>query len=567
MIQRVVSSGSKMPVGNRGTVEKLLLCAACFMFAVLAATSATPRPARAFDARTIEPSVYKIYSFMPEAGGQYSISSGTGFLISGQRHVVTNVHVVGGGHRIYIAFREGGEAKLVEAELTDRQPDVDLALLEAREDLPGTPLQVGKYEPEKLADVIAIGFPGAANLNKELVPESDARGVPLTDLEATVTTGVVSRMTFSHLKLTTDQTLSARTVQHNAAINPGSSGGPLLDACGQVVGVNTLQGVDAQGVFFSIHAGELVRFLRKKNLPYAAAAAGCSTSVLAGTVVPLVVSLSAILALSAFAMVRLGRGTMVLDAMAPLLARMPTLADAKKTLARLSPWMPGEGTKPPQNLCLRPVDGLPAMGLDPSGHARTIGRGPGADMTVRDDTVSKVHARLVYDCVAGKLRISDLSSSNGTYLNGKRLVPGEEEEAGRGARVSLGTMEFVVSEETPADEAARGWMLSGFDAEGRALQFELRPPVDSEGRVVAVTWALGRDPTKADFVVDDPSVSSTHAEIVFEPGKIMRVRDAGSMNGTHVDGETLTGEEKSLDRAGQDIAFGLARFRLSRLAK
>src|SRR5690606_20261106 len=125
--------------------------------------------------------------------------------------------------RIYIAFLENGEAKLVEARRMQSRPDADLTLLEAREDLPGVPLTLGEYEPDKLAEVIAIGFPGAANLNKELVPETDARGVPLTDLESTLTTGVVSRMTFTNLKLGPEQVVSARTVQHNSAINPGSS--------------------------------------------------------------------------------------------------------------------------------------------------------------------------------------------------------------------------------------------------------------------------------------------------------------------------------------------------------
>lgn len=553
-----------MTFRNQGTLGKRLTCVVCCVLAALAASGAA-LAARAFDARTVEPSVYKIYAFAPEKGDQYSISSGTGFLISGRRQVVTNAHVVEGGQRIYIAFREGGEAKLVEAELTDRRPDVDLALLRAREDLPGAPLEIGEYEPDKLADVIAIGFPGAANLNKELVPESDARGVPLTDLEATVTTGVVSRMTFSHLKLTADQLLSARTVQHNAAINPGSSGGPLLDACGQVVGVNTLQGVDAQGVFFSIHAGELGRFLRDAKVPYAATKGGCSMSILAGTVVPLVVGLSATLALAAFAMMRLGRGTAIYEAMAPLLARVPTLAEAREAIGGLSLWA-ARAPAEPLHLCLRPVDGTPAISLDASGRAQTIGRGPGADITVGNDTVSKIHARLVCDRAAGKIRVSDLGSSNGTFLNGKRIVGPEEVEAGRGARLGLGTMEVVVSDETAADRATKGWMLSGFDEHGRALQFELKPGVDSAGRVVPVTWTLGRDPAKADFVIDDPSVSSLHAEIRFQPGEMMRIRDTGSMNGTHVDGESIAGREVVLERAGQEVAFGLARFRLSRLA-
>ena len=557
-----MSPRSKMPRPHQRTASELIKGVVCFVVAAVAA-SVAPACAQAFDARSIEPSVYKIYSFVPEKGGQYSISSGTGFLVSGRRRVVTNVHVVEGGQRIYIAFRDGGDAKLVEAELTDRSPDVDLARLDARADLPGTPLEVGEFEPDKLADVIAIGFPGAANLNKELVPETDARGVPLTDLEATVTTGVVSRMTFSHLKLTNDQVLSARTVQHNAAINPGSSGGPLLDACGQVVGVNTLQGVNAQGVFFSIHAAELARFLRTAKVSFGSNARGCSTSILAGTLMPLVAALAASLGLAAFFFTRVGSRQAIAEAVASVLAHVPKLSQARDAVGSIIRTRREAASVP--LLCLRPSDGTPAIRLDPTGRARTIGRGPGADIAVRDDTVSKIHAQLVYDREKRTVGISDLGSSNGTYLNGRRIPVSQEVEARLGTRVRLGTMELVVAEETVADEATRGWMLSGFDASGCALQFELKPTLDADGHVLPAVWTVGRDPLRADLVIEDPSVSSTHAEISFQPSQSMRLRDLDSMNGTRVDGENIAEREVALETVGQEIAFGLARFRLSRL--
>lgn len=549
---------------NQGMFGWLLTRAACLALVVAAGLSSPV--ARAFDARTIEPSVYKIYAFFPEKDNQYSISSGTGFLIAGRRQVVTNVHVVDGGQRIYIAFREKGEAKLVEAELRDIRSDVDLALLTTREDLPGTPLEVGDYEPEKLADVVAIGFPGAANLNKELVPESDARGVPLTDLEATVTTGVVSRMTFSHLKLAADQLLSARTVQHNAAINPGSSGGPLLDACGRVVGVNTLQGVDAQGVFFSIHAGELVRFLKDEKVDFARTAHGCSTGVLASTVMPLVASIAATLLLAGFVLLRRGKARAAMATLAPTLARMPALGSAARRFANWGARAKAAPERGMRTLCLRPAGGGAPFRLHTGGGGQTIGRGAGADIVVADDTVSKVHARIVYDRAAEKLNIQDLGSSNGTYLNGRPVSQFEDAVAQRGGRVRLGAVEFVVAEETAADKALRGWMLSGFDAAGRAIQFELKSPLDEAGRPLPATWTLGRDPTRADIVIDDPSVSSTHAVITVAPGEVMQLRDVGSMNGTHVDGTNISGRSIALERAGQEIVFGVARFRLSHVA-
>ena len=539
----------------------------------LAAGVLTPSASGAFDARRVEPSVYKIHTFIPAKNNQYTISSGSGFLVSGRRYVVTNFHVVEGGERFYIAFRSGREAKLVEARRADSRPGVDLALLEAREDLPGEPLRLGEYEPDKLADVVAIGFPGAANLNRELVPGADAQGVPLTDLDSTVTTGVVSRMTFTNLKVSNSQILSARTVQHNSAINPGNSGGPLFDACGQVVGVNTLQGLNSQGLFFSIHAGEVGRFLREGQIPFAYTTRPCGAGVLSTSPIPLIVALTAMLALGVAAvMMRARRAPAWLDAAPRALARIVS-ADANAPasdrgfLQRLLA-LPGSG--PAGTLCLRPVQGGPVVRLDESGRAATIGRGPGADITVASDTVSKIHARLAYDRAAERIRVTDLNSSNGTYLNGARIT---EAGAAPGAHLRFGTLDYTVARETrpaaqPASaKAGSGWMLSGFDPAGRAVQFELRPATDpGSGRDLPATWTFGRDPSRANFVIEDTSVSSLHAQLMYNPGEALMLRDMGSMNGTRLDGESIGKRTVTLRDTGHEIAFGLAALRLSRLA-
>jgi pSer/pThr/pTyr-binding forkhead associated (FHA) protein len=544
---------------------------AVILATLLIAALLAPPSSRAFDARRVEPSVYKIYTFIPQKDGQFAISSGSGFLISGRRYVVTNFHVVEGGSQFFIAYRDGREAKLIEAKRADTRPNVDLALLETREDLPGEALKLGEYEPEKLAEVVAIGFPGAANLNKDLVPGPDAHGVPLTDLDSTVTSGVVSRMTYTNLKISDTQILSARTVQHNSAINPGNSGGPLFDACGLVVGVNTLQGLNSQGLFFSIHANEVGRFLREGQIAYSSTTRPC-TGASASGFLPLALGLGATLALAAvFFMVKTQRGP------AFLLAALP------KKIPRLTVPVPGgkpvKGRKlfglpapsgPPGLLMLRPAGQGPAIALDEGGKAITVGRGPGPDIVIANDTVSKVHARLSYDRAAQRIRITDLGSSNGTFLNGARIT---NAEAAKGATVRFGTLEYTVAraaraEVTAPASAGTGWMLSGFDPSGRALQFELRPGTDaSSGREIPATWTFGRDPARANFVIDDLSVSSLHAQLMYNPGEPLQVRDMGSMNGTRVDSDPIGKRTVTLRDTGQEISFGLATLRLSRLTE
>ena len=81
---------------------------------------------------------------------------------------------------------------------------------------------------------------------------------------------MVSRIySASNTALSETQVINARTVQHNAPINPGNSGGPLFDDCGTVIGVNSFSPKGAQGLFFSIHSGEVIRFLRELNIAYA----------------------------------------------------------------------------------------------------------------------------------------------------------------------------------------------------------------------------------------------------------------------------------------------------------
>ena len=68
---------------------------------------------------------------------------------------------------IYVGYRDGRDGKLVEARVIDRRARHDLAVLETYEDLPGRALTLGDFEPEKLTNVVAVGFPGAADVKQD----------------------------------------------------------------------------------------------------------------------------------------------------------------------------------------------------------------------------------------------------------------------------------------------------------------------------------------------------------------------------------------------------------------
>ncbi|HET9184508.1 MAG TPA: trypsin-like peptidase domain-containing protein [Solirubrobacterales bacterium] len=151
----------------------------------------------------------------PEAQG--GTATGSGFVIDGEGHILTNNHVVEGASKITVKL--GESTKTYKAEVVGADPGTDVALLKV--DAPASelhPLTLGHSSEVEVGDpVVAIGNPFG--------------------LDRTVTSGIVSAL---QRQIQAPNGFSINhVIQTDAAINPGNSGGPLIDAEGEVIGINS----------------------------------------------------------------------------------------------------------------------------------------------------------------------------------------------------------------------------------------------------------------------------------------------------------------------------------------
>lgn len=246
--QRIASNGDKPLVqdGQQGTVqvvEKVVSSAQLW------------RPIQ----ERVKDTVVQIFSHVavvdllrpyrsPTEGSAY----GSGFFISDQGDIITNAHVIDQAKSVWIQIPSLGK-RIIDVDIVGMSPDRDIALLRVR--------------PESLAiikkELGAIPFLSLGD--SDLVLRSDdvlALGYPLGQQSLKSTNGIISGREHS-------------MIQMSAPINPGSSGGPLLNAKGEVIGINSAGVTEAQNVGYAIAINDLkiilpdlykVRIVRKPFL-------------------------------------------------------------------------------------------------------------------------------------------------------------------------------------------------------------------------------------------------------------------------------------------------------------
>lgn len=382
--------------------------------------------------------------------------TGSGFIFGQtgeQRLFLTNHHVIDGGDSFVVGFLVDEKPRIYTARVVAISVVVDLAVMLLEPDQEGfhqhRPLPIARGKQGKGVFVGAIGYPGLS----EALSNDGLRNPAY--FETTLTIGNISKVSNGSF----GDGGEFEIVQHTAAVNPGNSGGPLIDECSAVVGVNTLvpalregQRSVPQGTFWSSSNRTIADFLQEKNFSFNRNKEACNTaaqqqprrdpeiadrqnpdtsgstdegqsSEASNRRIYMVAALGGVLVLFASVFVIVGKN-----------ASSGSSATSKPSKSN------HQGGAPLLSIQIGNVRKL--VNDEQLRLGFTIGRDPGSDLEIDHRDISRRHARVsVKD---RKLMIEDLSSSNGTTVGGKKLKPGNQKHINSSSDVALANLPLVL---------------------------------------------------------------------------------------------------------------------------
>ncbi len=246
-------------------IQRLICVIAALICCMLTETSFAESP----ELSSANRSVVRVAAFNVVDGERKYIGHGTGIVIAPDK-IITNAHVVEEGNfspmmtfQIIPSF--GGST--YSATIIKWSPENDLALLQLEPGarLPAATLYTGPLEND--ADIFAIGYPGSVDVAMELNEDDILRPQSPVRTRGSISAGRSAK--------------AFDTVLHSAPIGPGNSGGPIVDHCGRVVGVNSFGSTNENGgseFYFAITVRELLVFLKKLNIRFTADNTACRTT-------------------------------------------------------------------------------------------------------------------------------------------------------------------------------------------------------------------------------------------------------------------------------------------------
>ena len=452
-------------------------CLVFFLFALLLPCCAVAEP----DFAALDKSVVRIITQTSQKSG-----IGTGFAINNQGYIATNFHVIADANSIKVIPAKS--SKWYDVEVVAMSRELDLAIVYSP-DITLPPIVLSLALVAKGQVVWSMGYPGRADRNRSARSPVVRKGVI-----GEIFSGVWHDWHTQELGI----------IRHDAAVNPGNSGGPLLDEYGRAIGVNTQASLvrittkDGEVVRVSHEAGtywasrieELANLLDDHDIDFHSEGddSGAAWLLLLGGVV--LVALVVVVGLEK--------------------PRQFVLQVSRRMGIRTVAKVPKYG------LVLAGSDGrgndvrieLPLARFDAQRLGLSLGRHPNlVDEVVADETVSRRHLRIV--AKGDKFYVEDLNSLNGTFLNGKPLKkPFKPTRLDYGAEVALGDLVLVASASKPSR-------------------------VDAIGQANFSVYRIGHGPG-VDIQINDRSVSRVHAELIVTPSGSYYLTDCVSKNGSYV---------------------------------
>lgn len=174
-----------------------------------------------------------------------STSAGTGMIVTADGYVLTNKHVIDGARTINIVMDDGTTYEDVELITTDPLNDVAYLKIDKAKDLP----------------TVTLGDSKTIVAGQQVIAIGNALG----QYQNTITSGIISGTGRSLTAYSSDYSSSESLtdmIQTDAAINAGNSGGPLVNAAGEVIGINTATSSNADGIGFAIPISSVKGLLR-----------------------------------------------------------------------------------------------------------------------------------------------------------------------------------------------------------------------------------------------------------------------------------------------------------------
>lgn len=398
--------GNKMKITKKHKLLSILLgvfvLINCFM---ISKTSVSASPEA-----DISKSIVRVLSDSKVKG--YFLS-GTGFAIGNKspiKYVVTNSHVCNGNKIVSILLTRD---QIVKGKVIIDLPQTDLAVIELDNSIAREPVTISDSTGVEVGQkVSAVGFPGAADIN----------GLTGDLSELSVTEGSIS-------KIGQIQWLQGvKCYQTTAPVNPGNSGGPLIDEKGNVIGVVTYKSDKGDNIAIAVQTEELITALDNLSIPYnkldkskSAAADAPKEPVKSDTSKAKNNSLVYIIAILAFLIILAALIIAII-----LIKKKPKKAEAPKlTKAINSMPSPGKGR-------LLGVSGsFAGQVIEFDNNAIVLGRDSSLSQLVFPpdlEEIGRKHCVIKFDGINKIFILEDCASTNGTFLyNGKKLAPYKQE--------------------------------------------------------------------------------------------------------------------------------------------